>query len=131
VIVRCVRAGVQQLHAGETMAMILSMREEMLYVGPTTQGEYRRKVQQQDRDRAALRASELATQMSPVRTAEERIRIWERLHELHLPSTSAHALVRVVAMQTHLTVGDVQAEQRRRSAGATQVAAPTPAGEFK
>jgi hypothetical protein len=121
---------VQQLHAGETMAMILSTREEMLYAAPTMQGEYRRKMQQQERDRAALRASELATQMSPTRTAEERIRIWERLHELHLPSTSAHALVRVVAMQTHLTVYEVQAEQRRRSAGAAQ-AAPTPAGEFK
>jgi hypothetical protein len=113
------------------MAMILSTREEMLYAGPTTAGEYRRKVQQQDRDRAALRASELATQMSPVRTAEERICIWERLHGLRLPSTSAHALVQVVATQTRLTIGQVHAEQRRRSAGALQEAAPTPAGELK
>ena len=108
------------------MAMILSAREEMLFARPTTAGEYRRKVQQQDRDRAELRANELATQTSPVRAAEERIRIWERLHELRLPSTSAHALVKVVAAQTHLTVGEVQAEQRRRSAGAPQAQAPHP-----
>ena len=112
------------------MAMILSTRQEMLDAGPTSAGEYRRKVQQQDRDRAALRASELATQMSPVRTAEERIRIWERLHGLRLPSTSAHALVSVVAAQTRLTVGAVQAEQRRRSAGAPQGPAPSSSGEF-
>jgi hypothetical protein len=123
---------VQHLRTQEkTMAMTPSTRQEMLFAGPTTPGEYRLKVQQQERERAALRASELATQMSPVRAAEERIRIWERLHGLRLPSTSAHALVRVVAMQTHLTVGEVQAEQRRRSTGAPQAEAPTPAGEFK
>jgi hypothetical protein len=99
----------------------------MLYAGPATAGEHRLKVQQQDRERVALRASELAAQMSPVRTAEERIRIWERLHGLRLPSTSAHALVQVVATQTHLTVREVQAEQRRRSAGAPQAEAPVPA----
>ena len=102
------------------MAMTPSTPQEMLYVGPVTAGEYRLKVQQQDRERAALRASELASQVSPVRAAEERIRIWERLHGLRLPSTSAHALVRVVATQTHLSVGEVQAEQRRRSAGPAQ-----------
>jgi hypothetical protein len=112
------------------MAMILPTRQEMMYAGPNAAGEYRRRVQQQDRDRAALRASELAAQMSPVRAAKERIRIWERLHELRLPSTSAHALVKVVATQTHLTIGEVQAEQRRRSSGAAQAAAPASAGEF-
>jgi hypothetical protein len=118
-------------HSGETMAMILPTRQEMPYAGPNTAAEYRRRMQQQDRDRAALRASELAAQISPIRGAEERIRIWERLHGLRLPSASAHALVKVVATQTHLTVGEVQAEQRRRSSGAAQAEAPTYAGEFK
>jgi hypothetical protein len=72
------------------MAMTSSTQQEMLYAGPATAG------------------------------VEERIRIWERLHGLRLPSTSAHALVRVVATQTHLSVGEVQAEQRRRSAGPAQ-----------
>jgi hypothetical protein len=114
----------------KTMAMIPSTRQEMLYAGPATAGEHRLKIQQQDRERAALRASELATQMSPARAAEERIRIWERLHALRLPSTPAHALVKVVAMHTHLTVGEVQAEQRRRSAGAPQAEASTRTGEL-
>jgi hypothetical protein len=107
------------------MAMTPLTREEMLYAGPVTAGEYRLKVQQQVRERAALRASELASQMSPVRAAEERIRIWERLHGLRLPSASAHALVKVVATQTHLTVGEVQAEQQRRSARPAQAEVST------
>jgi hypothetical protein len=113
------------------MAIVPSTRQEMLYAGPASAGEHRLKVQQQDRERAALRASELASQMSPVRAAEERIRIWERLHGLRLPSASAHALVRVVAAQTQLSVGEVQAEQRRRSTGAPQAEVPAPAGEFR
>jgi hypothetical protein len=107
------------------MAMIPSTRQEMLYSGPAAVVEHRLKVQQQDRERAALRASELATQMSPVRAPEERIRIWERLHGLRLPSAPAHVLVKVVATQTHLTVTEVQAEQQRRCAGPAQKA-PTP-----
>jgi hypothetical protein len=110
----------------KTMAMIPSMRQEMLYAGPATAADHRLKVQQQDRERAALRASELATQTSPARGAEERIRIWERLHALRLPSTAAHALVAIVAKQTSLTVGEVQAEQRRRSAGPARAEAPAP-----
>ena len=111
------------------MAMSPSTRQEMLYAGPATAAEHWRKVQQQDRERAALRASELAAQVSPMRTAEERIRIWERLHGLRLPSTLAHALVKVVATQTHLTVGEVHAEQQRRSARPSQAEAPAPEGD--
>jgi hypothetical protein len=102
------------------MATIPPTRDEMFYSGPSTAAEYRRRVQQQDRERAAMRADELAAQMSPAKAAEERIRIWERLHALRLPVTSAHALVEVVAKQTRLTIGDVRAEQQRRSADLTQ-----------
>jgi len=62
-----------------------------------------------------LRADELAAQVSPTKDAEERIRIWERLHALRLPRSSGHVLVRVIATQTRLTVGQVNEEQRRRT----------------
>jgi hypothetical protein len=103
----------------------------MLYAGPATAAEHRLRVQREDQERAALRASELAEQVSPAKDAEERIRIWERLHALRLPSASAHALVKVVATQTRLTVGEVHAEQRRRSAGPARVAAPKSEGDGK
>ena len=93
------------------------LHDEVLHTfGPATSGEHRRRMQQAELDRAALRADELAEQVSPMKHAEERIRIWERLHALRLPRISSHVLVRVIATQTHLTIGQVHEEQQRRAA---------------
>lgn len=78
-------------------------------------GEHRRRVQQAADERAAQRGIELESQTSPLKNAQERIGIWEQLHELRLPRTSGHALVRVIARQTGLTVGEIHAEQQRRA----------------
>jgi hypothetical protein len=77
--------------------------------------EHRRKVQQESAERAALRDSELESQVSPVRNPQERISIWERLHALRLPTAPEHVLVKVIAKQTRLTVSQVQEEQQRRA----------------
>jgi hypothetical protein len=106
------------------MALAPLPTNEMLYSLPATIAEHRLKVQQADQERAALRASELATQISPANGAEERIRIWERLHELRLPRNTSHVLVNVIATQTCLSLDQVRAEQRRR---ATPVARPAAA----
>jgi hypothetical protein len=90
--------------------------KEMLYAAPATVAEHRLRVQQAEQERAALRATELAEQVAPAREADERIRIWERLHALRLPRSSGHALVTVIATQTCLTIGQVHEEQRRRAA---------------
>ena len=75
---------------------------------PNTVAEHRLEEQ------AAIRASELAAQVSPANDAEKRIRIWEQRHALRLPRSSGHVLVKVIATQTRLTVSDVHEEQRRR-----------------
>lgn len=92
------------------------LRDEGMHGALPTAGEHRRKVQEQEQERAALRADEIASQASPTHNAEERIRIWERLHALRLPRSSNHVLVRVIATQTHLSVDQVHEEQRRRAA---------------
>lgn len=99
---------------------------EPSYNPATTIGEQRLKVQQAEQERAAFRASELATQVSPVNNAEERIRIWERLHELRLPRSPSHVLVKVIATQTCLSLDQVHAEQRRRAAPAVRPAIESP-----
>jgi hypothetical protein len=66
-------------------------------------------------ERAALRDSELEAQASPVRDPRERIEIWERLHALRLPRAHGHVLVKVIARQTRLTIGQVHEEQQRRA----------------
>ena len=95
---------------------LIPLRDEIVHTYPPTNGsEYRRKMREAEQERAALRAGELASQVSPTKDAEARIRIWERLHALPLPRSSSHVLVRVIAAQTRLTVGEVHEEQRRRS----------------
>lgn len=93
-----------------------SLREESLHGAHATAGEHRRRVQEAEQERAAVRANELAAQASPTNDAVERIRIWERLHALRLPQTSSHVLVKVIATQTRLSVDQVHEEQRRRAA---------------
>jgi hypothetical protein len=72
-------------------------------------------VQQAADERAAYRGNELESQASPMKEPQERIEIWERLHALRLPRTAGHVLVKVIATQTRLTVGQVQEEQQRRA----------------
>jgi hypothetical protein len=72
------------------------------------------------------RARETSLQSDVTRSPRERIETWERLHELRLPTTPTHPLVRIIARVTGLEVGDVHEEQRRRiSCGAR----PTPSSE--
>jgi len=105
-------------------------------VGPLfgTAEERRAAVIRADQEQAASRLERLASQSSPFTEPEERIRIWERLHELRLPRSTEHSLVRVIAMQTDLTVQVVQQEQRRRAAAKIPApvvpiaAAPEPEG---
>lgn len=74
-----------------------------------------------EQERESVRREQLAEQSSSLHAAEERIRIWERLHMLKLPLAPQHELVHVISTQTRLTVQEVQQEQQRR---ALSVAAP-------
>lgn len=60
------------------------------------------------------RRRELEEQVAVQNTPEQRIQIWERLHELSLPKKSNHPLVRIIAADTELTIARVLEEQRRR-----------------
>ena len=60
------------------------------------------------------RRRELEGQVAIQNTPEQRIQIWERLHELALPKKSNHPLIRIIAADTELTIAHVLEEQRRR-----------------
>lgn len=66
-------------------------------------------------EREAKRQKNLAAQSSELFEPFERIRMWEQLHALRLPLSSAHRLLRVIATQTGLSVAQLQLEQRRRA----------------
>jgi hypothetical protein len=82
--------------------------------------DFRARVVQQQAETAERRKVDLAEQSSNLKSAEERIRIWERIHEVTLPRDPAHRLVEIIAANTGLTDAEVRDEQQRR---ATQRAA--------
>jgi len=82
---------------------------------PGSAADHRDKVQRAAQERAAERDRELESQASSIKDPRERIQIWERLHALQLPRAPGHVLVKVIARQTRLTIGQVHEEQQRRA----------------
>jgi hypothetical protein len=77
--------------------------------------DFRARLAQSQAEAAERRRNDLAEQSSRLKTAEERIRIWERIHEVTLPRDPAHRLVEIIAANTGLTDADVLDEQQRRA----------------
>jgi hypothetical protein len=72
-------------------------------------------------ERSEKRRQELAEQRSELNSPEVRIRTWERIHQLRMPSDPAHPILDVIAVSTRLTLEEVREEQRARAArGASQ-----------
>ncbi len=76
--------------------------------------DYRARLALVEREATERRILQLAEQVATHNTPEQRIRAWERLHELDLPRKAIHPLIRIIAAQTHLTLDQVRDEQRRR-----------------
>ena len=73
-------------------------------------------------ERSEKRRQELAQQRSELNPPEVRIRTWERIHQLRMPSDPAHPILDVIAISTRLTLEEVREEQRMRAArGASQI----------
>lgn len=83
------------------------------YADPTT--AYSARIAREQVEEAERAQRERIEQSCELNTPAIRIRAWERLHRLTLPRGSAHAVLGVIAAATHLTLEQVQAEQRRRS----------------
>lgn len=77
--------------------------------------DFRARLMHQQAENAARRKLDLAAQSSRLNSAEERIRIWERLHEVNLPRDPQHRLVEIIAANTGLSDAEVRDEQRRRA----------------
>ena len=77
--------------------------------------DFRARLAHSQAEAAERRRLDLADQSSRLKTAEERIRIWERIHEVTLPRDPAHRLIEIIATNTGLTDADVREEQQRRA----------------
>jgi hypothetical protein len=61
--------------------------------------------------RAAKRRMDLEELRSDLKTPEERIRVWERVHGLSLPRDPNHRIIGAIARETRLTLEQVRAVQ--------------------
>lgn len=77
-------------------------------------GEYRVRLAEERAAADERRRIELLDLTSTVNTPAKRIRAWERAHGLTLPRAESHPVLISVAAATHLTLEQVQEEQRRR-----------------
>ncbi|HET9108701.1 MAG TPA: hypothetical protein VFN79_16085 [Steroidobacteraceae bacterium] len=78
--------------------------------------DYRRRRELEESERAELKRLDLETQSSPLNSAEMRIRAWEKVHRLSMPSNPSHPALAVIAAATQLALAEVQNEQRLRAA---------------
>ena len=78
--------------------------------------DYRQRRALEERERADLKRADQAEQCAELNSADLRIRAWEKVHQLRMPSDPQHPALRAIAVATQLTLADVQNEQRIRSA---------------
>lgn len=78
--------------------------------------DYRERRALEALERAALKRHDQAEQCSPQNSADIRIRAWEKLQQLRMPSTPLHPVLQVIAAATQLSLAEVQHEQQLRNA---------------
>lgn len=81
--------------------------------------DYRQRRADEERERAEAKRLQMADQRSDFNDPKARIRAWETVHGLRLPMSPTHPVLRVIAAATELTLSEVLAEQRLRSAQRT------------
>jgi hypothetical protein len=81
---------------------------------PGSLADHRTQIEHEQQQRMLERQQQIALQASPFSSAEERIRQWEKLHALSLPRSPTHKLLRIIAEQTELALGQVLEIQQRR-----------------
>jgi hypothetical protein len=89
--------------------------DDIAFAVPGIMADHRKALERAEEERVAVRQRALDAQSSADNDPQVRITTWERLHVLALPRTPQHALVKVIATQTRLTVDEVHLEQQRRA----------------
>jgi len=92
--------------------------------------DYRERMALIQAEAVERRQQQLHEQASPLNTPSDRIRIWERLHQVELPRNPGHRLIAVIAQNTGLSADDVRAEQQIRATGAGSPAGPASAASL-
>jgi hypothetical protein len=90
--------------------------ERFTSAGDELLSDYRQRRALEESERAEQRRADSAEQCSALNSADLRIRAWEKVHQLRMPSDPLHPALAAIATATQLTLEVVQSEQRLRSA---------------
>jgi hypothetical protein len=78
--------------------------------------DYRERRALEESERAEKKRLASAEQYSALNSADLRIRAWEKVHQLRMPSDPSHPALAAIATATQLTLEDIRNEQRLRVA---------------
>ena len=76
--------------------------------------DYRARLALAEEERAERRRLDLDEQRSSANSPAVRIRAWEKVHGLRMPSDTAHPILAVIAADTGLSLSEVRGEQQAR-----------------
>jgi hypothetical protein len=88
-------------------------------VGDEVLLDYRERRALEALEREAVKRQDCAEQCSVENSADRRIRAWEKVHQLRMPSTPLHPVLQVIAAATQLSLAEVMNEQQLRIARGT------------
>jgi len=89
--------------------------------------EHRERLAFEEEERVRKRTNQYEELRSEVNSAPARIRAWEKMHGLCLPSDPAHPILRVVASTTGISLSCLMEEQQARRV--KQMTAPSTKSE--
>jgi hypothetical protein len=78
--------------------------------------DYRERRALEESARTEQKRADSAEQSSALNSADLRIRAWEKVHQLRMPSDPSHPALAAIATATQLTLEDIRNEQQQRSA---------------
>lgn len=76
--------------------------------------EHRERLVLEAEERVRQRARQYEELRSEFSSASVRIRAWERMHGLRLPSSPTHPVLEVIAAATGVSLADLREEQQKR-----------------
>jgi hypothetical protein len=77
--------------------------------------DFRRRLELDEEERVERRRVDIAAQTLEPNAPSARIRAWEKVHALRMPSSPGHRVLSLIAAATQLSLADVHEEQRIRS----------------
>jgi hypothetical protein len=104
-----------------TMTLPIKKEQRLTYADAELLSDYRQRRALEEQERAERKRADMAEQYSALNCADLRVRAWEKVHGLRMPSDSNHPVLHAIATATQLTLAEVQNEQRLRYARGASV----------